>query len=206
MDNFDLKKFLVENKLTANSRLQEGEATEVDIEKKIEQLLANTSQKIQAQTATVEPSPKDNEINEEPVTIGVLIVGAPGILNLLGDIVDEIGGLFGSWNLAKQKPTVVGNILHNAGHKLEHKYLESLGGYLQAIFPKRYQGEDVHNNKTKLYDDAHKLYAGMLTAAAVVSGVEAVHAAGSIIGGLEGGATALKTAEVFQIAQKIAAA
>jgi hypothetical protein len=214
MDNFDLKKFLVENKLTANSRMLNEEAG--NLEKGLEQLLASAAQNIESQSQKVQPSKQDGELNEIGIlTVGALLAGAPGLLNLLGKVADGIGGFFSSGFKQgggikqmsdHEKGTVVGNALKNAGHKLEHKYIDSIGGWLQAAFPKRYTNQDVHDKTTKLFDDAHKIYAGLLVGGAVVSGVDAVHAVGSVIGGLEGGATALKAKEVIDIAQKIAAA
>ena len=46
----------------------------------------------------------------------------------------------------------------------------------------------------------------MLAGAAIVSGFEAGHAVNTIVKGLESGAAGLKTAEVVQLAQKVAAA
>jgi hypothetical protein len=214
MDNFDLKKFLVENKLTANSRMLSEETG--NLEKGLEQLLASAAQSIESQSKKVQPSKADGELNEVGVlTIGALLAGAPGLLNLLGNVADGIGNFFSSGfkkgGGVKQasdyeKGTAVGNVLKNAGHKLEHKYIDSIGGWLQAAFPKTYTGQDVEDKSSKLHDDAHKIYAGLLVGGAVVSGIDAVHAAGTIVGGLEGGATALKTKEVVDIAQKIAAA
>ena len=212
MDNFDLKKFLVENKLTYNSRLNE----DVNLEKGLEQILNSAAQNIESQSQKVQPSKQDSEINEIGVlTVGALLAGAPGLLNLLGKVADGIGGFFSSGFKQgggfkqmsdHEKGTVVGNALKKAGHNLEHKYLDSIGGWLQAAFPKKYANQDVHDKTTKLFDDAHKVYAGLLVGGAVVSGVDAVHAVGTVIGGLEGGATALKAKEVIDIAQKIAAA
>ena len=171
---------------------------------------------IESQSQKVQPSKQDGELNEIGVlTIGALLAGAPGLLVLLGKVANGIGDFF-SGGFRKEggikqmsdheKGTTIGNALQKAGHKLEHKYLDSIGGWLQASFPKTYTGQDVHDKTTKLYDDAHKIYAGLLVGGAVVSGVDAVHAVGSVIGGLEGGATALKAKEVIDIAQKIAAA
>jgi hypothetical protein len=212
MDNFDLKKFLVENKLTYNSRLNE----DVNLEKGLEQILNSAAQSIESQSQKVQPSKQDGELNEVGVlTIGALLAGAPGLLNVLGKVANGIGDFF-SGGFRKEggfkqmsdheKGTNIGNALQKAGHKLEHKYIDSIGGWLQAAFPKTYTGQDVHDKTTKLFDDAHKIYAGLLVGGAVVSGMDAVHAVGSVIGGLEGGATALKAKEVIDIAQKIAAA
>ena len=212
MDNFDLKKFLVENKLTYNSKLNEN----ANLEKGLEQILNSAAQSIESQSQKVQPSNQDGELNEIGLlTVGALLAGAPGLLNLLGKVANGIGDFFaggfkeeGGFKQMSdhEKGTVVGNALIKAGHNLEHKYLDSIGGWLQAAFPKRYTGQNVQNKGSKLFDDAHKIYAGLLVGGAIVSGADAVNAVGTVIGGLEGGATALKAKEVVDIAQKIAAA
>ena len=212
MDNFDLKKFLVENKLTYNSKLNEN----ANLEKGLEQILNSAAQSIESQSQKVQPSNQDGELNEIGIlTVGALLVGAPGLLNLLGKVANGIGDFFaggfkeeGGFKQMSdhEKGTVVGNALKKAGHNLEHKYLDSIGGWLQAAFPKRYTGQNVQDKVSKLFDDAHKIYAGLLVGGAIVSGADAVNAVGTVIGGLEGGATALKAKEVIDIAQKIAAA
>jgi hypothetical protein len=214
MDNFDLKKFLVENKLTSNSKLLNEEDS--NMERGLEQLLATAVQSIKSQSQKVQPSKQDSEVNEIGILTGAAVIaGAPGLLSLLGKIADGIGDFFaggfkkeGGFKQMSdhEKGTVVGNYLKKKGHKYEEGYLESIGGWLQAAFPNRYKGENIHDKTTKLYDDAHKTYAGVLVGGAIISGADAIHAAGTIVGGLEGGATALKAKEVVDIAQKIAAA
>ena len=213
-NNFDLKKFLVENKLTNNSRILEEEVDST--EKELEQLLLKGAQSIESQAQAVQPSKQDSEINEIGVLTGAaLLAGAPGLLNLLGKIANGIGDFFsggfkqgGGFKQMSdhEKGTYVGNKLKEKGEKLEHTYIDSIGGWLQAAHPQRYAGQSVEDKTTRLYDDAHKIYAGVLVGGAIVSGVDAVNAVGTVIGGLEGGATALKTKEVLDIARKIAAA
>jgi hypothetical protein len=174
---------------------------------------------MQSQVKSVKPSPKDGELEElGGLGIASLIVGAPGLISFLGKAADGIADVIkkgtdsavfdastykkgGSSNI----PPSVGNGLRKAGHALEEFYLESLGGWLQRAFPKKYSGQDVKDKTSKLYDDAHKIYAGLLIAGATVAGFEVVHAAEAVIKGLEGGAAALKTKEIADIAQKIAA-
>jgi hypothetical protein len=214
MENFDLKKFLIENKLTNNSRIVEEEVD--GIEKGLEQLLLKGAQSIESQAQAVQPSKQDSEVNEVGLlTGGALLAGAPGLLNLLGKIANGIGDFFsGGFKQGggikqmsdHEKGTYIGNKLKKGGENLEHIYIDSIGGWLQAAYPKKYTGQSVKDKTTALYDDAHKVYAGVLVGGAIVSGVDAVKSLGTIIGGLEGGATALKTKEVLDIARKIAAA
>lgn len=202
MDNFDLKKFLVENKLTYNSRIEEEETPVADpeAEQDAKQGLNGALTLLQQGTSTIKPSPKDGELAES-MTLG-LIVGAPGIISLLGKGVNGMSSLF---QKDKKSGTVVGNALKKFGHSLEHKYIDVIGGMVKVAFPKRYGEQDANDKSTELYKVAHGIYAAMLVAAAVSSGAEAVEAHNLIAKGLEGGLSAFKSAEVVGLAQKIAA-
>ena len=202
MDNFDLKKFLVENKLTYNSRIEEEETPVADpeAEQDAKQGLNGALALLQQGTSTIKPSPKDGELAES-MTLG-LIVGAPGIISLLGKGVNGMSSLF---QKDKKSGTVVGNALKKFGHSLEHKYIDVIGGMVKVAFPKRYGEQDANDKSTELYKVAHGIYAAMLVAAAVSSGAEAMEAHNLISKGLEGGLSAFKSAEVVGLAQKIAA-
>jgi hypothetical protein len=203
MDNFDLKKFLIENRLTVNSRiLKEEETPVVDpvAEKDAQQGLKGALALLQQGVSSIQVSPKDGEL-EESLTLG-LVVGAPGLISLLGKGVNGISSLF---QKDKKSGTVVGNALKKFGHSLEHKYIDIIGGMVKAAFPKRYGEQDANDKSTELYKVAHGIYAAMLVAAAVSSGAEALEAHNLIGKGLEGGLSAFKSAEVIGLAQKIAA-
>lgn len=209
MDNFDLKKFLVENKLTNNSRILEVAPTaptnaapqsDPEADQDAKQGLNGALALLKQGASTIKPSPKDGELAES-MTLG-LIVGAPGIISLLGRGVNGMSSLF---QKDKKSGTVVGNALKKFGHSLEHKYIEVIGGMVKTAFPKRYGEQDANDNSTELYKVAHGIYAAMLVAAAVSSGAEAVEAHNLIAKGLEGGLSAFKSAEVVGLAQKIAA-
>ena len=210
MENtFNYKKFLAEGRL-----LKENEV-ENDIENKLSQL----SSELQSMAASAKPSPKDGELDEGLFTLASLVIGAPGLISFLGKAADGIADVArkGTDSAVFQKdtykkggsknlPATIGKGLRDAGHGLEEIYLKGLGMFLQKTYPKRYAGQSVADKTTKLYDDAHKIYAALLVGAAISTGLEAVHSFGTVLGGLEGGATALKTKEVLDIAQKIAAA
>jgi hypothetical protein len=201
MDNFDLKKFLVENKLTPNSRLEEeAPISDPEAEQDAKQGLNGALALLQQGAGTIKPSPKDGELDES-MTLG-LIVGAPGIISLLGKGVNGMSSLF---QKDKKSGTVVGNALKKFGHSLEHKYIDVIGGMVKIAFPKRYGEQDPNDNTSELYKVAHGVYAAMLVAAAVSSGAEALEAHNLISKGLEGGLSAFKSAEVVGLAQKIAA-
>ena len=203
MDNFDLKKFLIENRLTVNSRILKEEETPVadpEAEKDAQQGLKGALALLQQGVSSIQVSPKDGEL-EESLTLG-LVVGAPGLISLLGKGVNGISSLF---QKDKKSGTVVGNALKKFGHSLEHKYIDIIGGMVKAAFPKRYGEQDANDKSTELYKVAQGIYAAMLVAAAVSSGAEALEAHNLIAKGLEGGLSAFKSAEVVSLAQKIAA-
>jgi hypothetical protein len=216
MENFDLKKFLVENKLTSNSRIVEVDS---EIEDDIKNKLSQLSSELESMATAAKPSPKDGELDEIVLTGAALTIGAPGLLNFLGKAADGIADIVkkgtdsavfkkstyqkgGSENL----PKTIGKGLRNAGHWLEDKYVRGLGLYLINTYPERYAGQKVADKTSQLYDHAHMIYAALLVAAGIATGLEAVTSFGTIVGGLEGGATALKAKEVVDIARKIAAA
>lgn len=203
MDNFDLKKFLVENKLTPNSRVLEAEVApqaDPEADQDAKQGLNGALALLQQGAGTIKPSPKDGELDES-MTLG-LIVGAPGIISLLGKGVNGMSSLF---QKDKKSGTVVGNALKKFGHSLEHKYIDVIGVMVKKAFPKRYGQQDPNDETSELYKVAHGIYAAMLVAAAVSSGAEALEAHNLIGKGLEGGLSAFKSTEVVGLAQKIAA-
>jgi hypothetical protein len=170
---------------------------EQNVEKELEDFLGDLK------SASIKPSPKDGEIQEGILTIGALVAGAPGLLNLLGKGADLVGKYFSQGTITSTK---VGSVLQKAGRKLEHKYIEGIAALLKKAYPKKYTNQDPFDEKSELYDSAHGIYAAILAAAAVSSGVEASSAVNTIVKALEGGAAVFKTAEVAQLAKSIVAA
>jgi len=158
---------------------------------------------LKSAASTIKPSPKDGEIKEGLLTLFAVTAGAPGLLSLLGKGADLVGQYFSQGAV---NSTMIGSALQKAGHKLEHKYIEGIAFLLKKAYPERYNNQDPFDPSSPLHDAAHGIYAAILAAAAIGSGVEAASAVNLIIKGLEGGAAAFKTAEVVQLAQKIAAA
>jgi hypothetical protein len=172
------------------------ENAEQTAEKGLEDFLGD----LKSAASSIKPSPKDGEIQEGLVTLYSLVVGAPGILSLLGKGADMIGKYFSGGTVQK---TQIGTALQKAGHKLEHKYIEGIAYLLKKAYPKNYEGEDVFDEKSALHDTAHGIYAALLAAGAIGAGWQAAEATNLIVKGLEGGAAAFKTSEVAQLAQKI---
>ena len=153
-------------------------------EKKAEQGLEKALNIFNTNINSVKPSPKDGEVKEGLITLGAVIAGAPGLLGLLGKGVDLIGQYVSQGTIVSTK----------------------IGAALQKAYPKSYGNQDPFDEKSDLYDKAHGIYATILTAAAIGSGIEAANAVNLIIKGLEGGAAAFKASEVIQLAKKILSA
>jgi hypothetical protein len=177
---------------------------EANIGQGVEKGLLDILGDLKSAASTIKPSPKDGEINEiGPGTLFALTAGAPGLMGLLGKAVDGAANYFSYGAVGS---TQVGQWLQKKGHALEKKYIEAISYVLKKAYPKKFGDQDPFDESSSLYDTAHGIYAAILAAAAIVSGVEAANAVNIIIKGLEGGAAAFKTAEVVQLAQKIAAA
>jgi hypothetical protein len=179
------------------------EASDPAAEKKAEQGLEKALNIFNTNINSVKPSPKDGEIEEGLVTLFAVTVGAPGLLGLLGKGADLIGQYFSQGTITSTK---IGAALQKAGHVLEHKYIKAIASLLQKAYPKSYKNQDPFDEESELHDKAHGIYAAILAAAAVGSGMEAASAVNLIMKGLEGGAAAFKASEVIQLTQKIAAA
>jgi microcompartment protein CcmL/EutN len=177
---------------------------EANAEQAAEKGLASFEDQLQAFAKTVKPSPKDKKLNEiDPAsTLFTLVVGAPGLLTFLGKGADAIGNFFSGGTVKKN---MIGQALQKAGHKLEHAYIDGIAAILTGFFPELYANQNQHDETTALHDHCHAIYAALVGAAAIVSGIGASHATG-VVQAVEAGATGLKTAEVVALAQKIAAA
>ena len=184
--------------------LNEGEQiVDPKAEKDAELGLKKALAVLKAETNNIKPSPQDKEIKEGVgLTLG-LIAGAPGLMNALGKGVNWVSSFF---QKDDKKGTVVGNALKKWGHELEEAYIEIIGDMLKKAFPETYGSQDVNDKFSALYDAAHGIYASLLVAAAISSGMGAVEAHSAITSGLEGGLAAFKTSEITGLATKIAAA
>lgn len=179
------------------------EAEEAKAEQAIEQGLKDLLGDLKSTVANIKPSPQDGKINELALTIAGLVAGAPGLMSVLGKGVDWITSKVSGGNIDK---TVVGQALQKAGHNLEQAYVGLIADALKAAYPSLYTGQNVSDSNSDLYKKAHGIYAAILAAAAIGSGIEAANAVGLASKAIEGGLAAFKSAEVIQLAQKITAA
>jgi hypothetical protein len=157
---------------------------------------------LQSGENNVKPSSQDGKVDEAAGLALGLVAGAPGLIGLLGKGVNAMSGIF---QKDKKQGTVVGNALKKWGHQLEETYLKVIGDILIKAFPKTFAGQNIKDHNSNLYKTAHGVYAAMLAAAAISSGLGATQAHSTISAGLEGGLTAFKSSEVVSLAQKIAA-
>jgi len=157
---------------------------------------------LQSGENSVKPSSQDGKVDEAAGLALGLVAGAPGLIGLLGKGVNAMSGIF---QKDKKQGTVVGNALKKWGHQLEETYLKVIGDILMKAFPKTFAGQNIKDHNSNLYKTAHGVYAAMLAAAAISSGLGAAQAHSTVSAGLEGGLTAFKSSEVVSLAQKIAA-
>ena len=155
---------------------------------------------LQSGETSVKPSPQDGKVDEAAGLALGLVAGAPGLVQLLGKGVNAISGIF---QKDKKQGTVVGNALKKWGHQLEETYLGVIGDILIKAFPKTFTGQNIKDHNSSLYKTAHGVYAAILAAAAISSGIGAAQAHSATAAGLEGGLSAFKSSEVLALAQKI---
>lgn len=157
---------------------------------------------LKSSVLSIKPSPQDKELKEgAALTLG-LIAGAPGLISALGKGVNVVSSVF---QKDKKQGTVVGNALKKWGHSLEHTYMDVIGTMLKKSFPSKYGTQDVHDKNSELHKAAHGLYAAVLAAAAISSGMGATEAHSTVMKGIESGLSAFKSSEVVELAKKIAA-
>ena len=182
--------------------ITEAEQAEI-VADKVEDGLEAFKSQLQSFAQSAKPSPQDGKVDEALLTLAAIVAGAPGLISTLGKGVDWITKKVSGGNVEK---TVIGQALQKTGHKLEDAYIGLIADALKAAYPNLYSGQNVNDQQSDLYDKAHGIYAAILAGAAIASGIEAANAVGLITKTLEGGMAAFKTAEVAQLAQKIAAA
>ena len=192
-DTFDLRKYLSEGQLFEND--QPSKEEEEKIVKKFEALM----KKGLATAANLKNEPvskKDGEIKELlGVTIATLIIGAPGIIKVLGFLSQAVGWLFGA---NKGDGNWLSRKLKKAADWLHHKYIDGIKWGLLQAYPSRYNDDEKLAEK-----DAKKAYAAMLVAAMVATGISAVHAVNQVIQTLEIAHIGVDAADIAAIAVEL---
>jgi len=202
MDNFDLKKFLVENKLTTNSRvLEEADDSEMDSAMKAG-LSALTDSGASLDKIAKEEQPK--ELNE---SIGVLVVSgllaAPKIIEWMGKAIGTISRFYSTED-NPDDPAFVKKMVHFA-HKWEKLYIKTI----IWVVKKTNFGYKLWITKDGQIDDQKLLVLAKIIYAVILS-IAIGNAVGTVLGpaspvlkGIEGTLGGVKAVEVAQIVAKI---
>jgi hypothetical protein len=207
MNKSELKQLIKEE----ISKILNEEKTEKEITSDAEKALQKSLATLKSGLSQVKISPKNKEaasknkeVNEAiGWTIYNLVVGAPGLLSLLGKAVDGVSN-FLVLDI-NQDGTLIGRALNKASHKLEHAYLDTIGLALQKAYPDLYpKSMDVHDENFPLYDAARKIYISLLVAGGIGAGFSAASAHSLIHKAVEVGEIGMKAAEVVNLAKAIA--
>ena len=167
MENtFDLKKFLIENKLTVNSRLLElnsesDELTGSDVQQGLDKGLAI----IQQGAANAKPVESEDTLDESLI-LGTILT-APSLLKVLGNAVNGISYIFQDKDA---NGTVVGDALVKWGDSLKEKYMEGIAALLVKLFPEKFKGQDVNDKTSLLYKVSLGLYVSVLVGVTFTAG------------------------------------
>ena len=172
MDNFDLKKFLVENKLTVNSKLLEADSESEQITSSdVQQGLSNGLAILQQGAANAKPVDSGDTLDES-LLLGAILT-APSLLKVLGNAVNGISYIFQDKDA---DGTVVGDALVKWGDSWKDKYLEGIGGLLLGLFPEKFKGQDVNDKTSLLYKVSIGIYTAMLLGVTFTTGTPLIAA------------------------------
>jgi hypothetical protein len=203
MDNFDLKKFLVENKLTSNSRLLEVDTEDSELDAAMKAgLSALSSGGASLKEITDEEQPK--QLNESvTAVIASGLLAAPKIIEWLAKGIGAIAKLFRSKD-NPDDPAFVQKTVKFA-HKWESLYIKAIIWVVKKTkFVKDlWMTADGRVDEQKLIVVAKYLYAAIL-ALAIGNAIGTVLGPGSaLIKGIEGALGSVKAVEIIQIAAKV---
>jgi hypothetical protein len=203
MDNFDLKKFLVENKLTANSRMLNEEANDPEMDAAMKAgLSALTSDGASLTELANEEQPK--ELNESAAAlIGSALLAAPKVIEWIGKTVGAISRFYSTKD-NPDDPAFVKKIVHFA-HKWEKLYIKAIIWVVKKTnFAKAlWTTDDSKVDEQKLVVVAKIIYAIILSMA-IANAIGTVLGSGSaVLKGIEGALGGVKAVEIAQITAKI---
>lgn len=204
MENtFDLKKFLVENKLTYNSRILEVDTEDSDLDAAMKAgLSALTSGGASLTEITDEEQPKDlNESATALIVSGLLV--APKIIEWIAKGVGAIAKLYSSED-NPEDPAFVQKTVKFA-YKWEKLYINAIIWVVRKTkFVKDlWMSADGKVDEQKLVVVAKYIYAAILCIA-IGNAVGTVLGPGSaLLKGIEGALGSVKAIEIVQIAAKV---
>ena len=201
MKDFDLRKYIAEGKLLKEDKKQQIPysrsltESEEKIMDKFEDLM-NQGLSTVAQLKNEPPSKE--EVNEViGITLATLALGAPGLLKVAGKLSQVVGWLFG---VNKGDGNVFSRWFKKLSTSLHHKYIAGIALGLKSAYPERYKNKSDKVAKR----DASTIYAGMLAAAMIATGIGAAHAASQVVQTLEIAHIGIDAADIVAIAGELA--
>ena len=142
--------------------------------------------------------PSKEEVNEViGVTLATLALGAPGLLKVAGKLSQVVGWLFG---VNKGDGNKASRWLKKLSTSLHHKYIAGIASGLKGAYPERYKNKSDKVAKR----DASTIYAGMLAAAIIATGIGAAHAASQVAQTLEAAHIGVDVADIVAIGAELA--
>lgn len=201
VENFNLKKFLVENKLTTNSKLLTEEANDPEMDAAMKAGLSALS----SAGASLEEIPEEEQpkqLNESVVGIVASgLLAAPKIIMWMAKPIAVIAKFF---TKDKDENAIAKKISHFA-HKWEHLYIKAIifivkkTKFVKDIWMKA----DGSIDQQKLLIVAKYIYAGIL-AVAVGNALGTVLGTSSpVLKGLEATLGGIKVVEIKEISEKV---
>jgi len=202
-NNFDLKKFLVENKLTNNSRILEAETDDSELDAAMQAgLSALKSGGDSLDEITEEEQPK--ELNESAVVlVGSALLAAPKVIEWIAKAIGAIARFFKSKD-NPEDPAFVQKVIKFT-HKWEKVYINTIIWTVKKTkFAKDlWMTGDNQVDEQKLVVLAKIIYAIILSMA-VANAIGTILGPGSaLLKGIEGALGSVKAVEIVQIAAKV---
>lgn len=184
MDTFDLRKFLVENKLTTNSKIEE-EKVEQDLEKGLEAAFKDLARELEA---------NKQELTEGgAMMIAGVSIAMPALIKLIGKVTNKVSRFFGGSGKTGEKMIAVADKMHH---------------FLVGLIEKALKGLGMKDEKA-IHKTAEALFMVVVASLLVTSGiglVKALKASSFPVAGLEGAMVAVKNGEIASYLSNLLAA
>jgi len=181
---------------------------ENSIERELDSAFKQGAQIIATGAKNVKPSKHDKPQNEAVISGSLalsLIVGGPGIMELIGKTVKFLGNILNKLGLMnKQNATGVGEWLKRNAHKWEDMYTSLIGKVIKGAFPKKFKDQDPNDKTSSLHDYSHLTFLAILGALGIIAGIQAAKAVELSYAATKTGLAGVKTMDVLKLAKEIA--
>jgi len=181
---------------------------ENSIERELDSAFKQGAQVIATGAKNVKPSKHDKPQNEAAISGALalsVIVGGPGIMEIIGKTVKFIRNILNKFGLMnKQNSSRLGEWLVRNGHKWEDMYTSGLGKAIKFAFPKKFKDQDPNDKTSSLHDYSHSIYVVILGALAIIAGIQAVKAVKLSMAATKGSLAGAKVQDIVRLAKEIA--